>query len=153
MNLSARWIALTVLGVTVCTNDSWAQEVEPGLAPYTELKEMASGMPVAFSTVPAGKRLVLKYVNCSGTSTTYKDSAFLYMNNPNNINSNTIVLNFLMIPSVSTNGELANYAINSGVLAYFDPGQAPGVAILLPSSASGQLNLICALTGYYVTLP
>lgn len=153
MTFATRLNALAVLGALALPCAAWAQKPaltesidEPGRNPYSEQVNAAplnSGAPGGFfSSVPAGKRLVIKHINCyfsAQSSFTSSPVTFILFPDATGLSRQYFALSDL-------GGGIRN--LNADLLAFANSGDQPSYYFGL-GPASGS----CTLTGYYISVP
>jgi hypothetical protein len=122
---------------------------EPGRTPYLEAVQVSDSDPQCnptachydFTTVPAGKRLVVTHVAVSvGTSGGTFAAAFLMRNGGD------------VIPLGTMQRGGPRFYLSTPVTYFVEPGQTPRMELVCDAVDEGQY-LGAALIGYYVSLP
>lgn len=159
----SRWLPALGLAWLLVSADALSQPKpalvrdidEPGLSPFRESVQVTQSTTtcppslascnVVFSTVPAGKRLVVTYVSTvffldsGGTSAeallTSTGGGFIY----------------LPMPQVQP-GIADRYFVSTPVQFYVEPGDAPRITMRGFNFADGRLMSV-SVVGYFVTLP
>lgn len=121
---------------------------QPARSPYQETKESPScdgSCVLQFSPVPAGKRLVLNWVNI-GYIADSADSPGAASLTPGDASS-TI---FYFLPTSQSSTALTVF--NAPVTMYVNAGASPTLTVLATTSALAK-SVTGTLVGYYVSVP
>jgi hypothetical protein len=105
---------------------------------------------IAFSAVPAGKRLIIQQVSVLVTlpSTSAGDIADVELRG----SGGSTVFQFLpVVASIGNFGGQAQYTSNQTVLASYDAGQVPNVDVFVASNDG--FSVVASISGFMIDIP